>query len=86
MLQICVGWQYLVTCPLPILPASINEHHLVYQNYSIGSYMKSSSQFSSRSWLLDAAMFSSLKRSSYAWSFWYFSCSLSFLTRASSFF
>ena len=28
------------------------------------SHMKSSSQFSSRSWLLDPAMFSSVKRSS----------------------
>lgn len=33
-------------------------------NDAVRSYMKSSSQFSSRSWLLDAAMFSSLKRSS----------------------
>lgn len=36
------------------------------------SYMKSSSQFSSRSWLLEAAKLSSVNRSSYAWSFWYF--------------
>lgn len=33
-------------------------------NDAVRSYMKSSSQFSSRSWLLDAAMLSSLKRSS----------------------
>lgn len=33
-------------------------------NDAVRSYMKSSSQFSSRSWLLDAAMFSSLKISS----------------------
>ena len=34
--------------------------------------MKSSSQFSSRFWLLDASMFSSVNRSSYAWSFCHF--------------
>lgn len=49
-------------------------------------YMKSSSQSSSRFWLLAASISSSLLRKSYAWSFWNLSCSLSFFKRASSFF
>lgn len=69
MLQVCVGWQYLNSCLSRYCQLRLTSPHLAYYNGPTGSYMKSSSQFSSRSWLLDPAMFSSLKISSYAWSF-----------------
>lgn len=52
--------------------------------YSI--YIKSSSQSSVRAWLLDEAMFSSVNRSSYAWSFCHFFSFHSWACRWSSFF
>ena len=64
--------------------------HVVSRSRSVDChqfrYMKSSSQSALRSWLLLPSMLSSVKRSSYAWSFWYFFSFHSCACRSSSFF
>lgn len=69
-------WDGHCEIPFSLIPAAIGSIPFIYSitRYltDLPVYMKSSSQSSARSLLLDAAMFSSVKMSSYAWSFCHF--------------